>query len=74
MVFFHVQTPLVYEAVWGAHNLHISGKLAEVRVVRVVPPESLDMVVAEGGGNLSAGQRQLLSLARAVLRQKNVRA
>lgn len=34
--------------------------------------ESLDALVAAGGGSLSAGQRQLLALARAMLRRTQV--
>lgn len=56
---------VLYDALRSAGLYSIQGEDEDARI-------SLDSAVASGGGNLSVGQRQILALARAMVRESKV--
>lgn len=76
------QDPTVFKGTWR-HNVDPFGEFPDGRIwealrrVRLMPvlralPDGIDSEIAQDGGNLSFGERQLLSLARMVIRQPPV--
>ena len=53
-------------------DIILSAKIANAHTFISRLPEGYDTVISEGGSNLSAGQRQLLAIARAVLSNPSI--
>ena len=56
---------VLHDALRAAGLFSLQGEAGEGRI-------TLDSLIASGGGNLSVGQRQILALARAIVRQSKL--